>query len=173
MKSLLLTLAVSLFPVVACAADEAPPKHAKSEVTNLLKPTNDVDSWLFELNGDGDGEIKVDGDAIVFNVTKTDDENWHVQAYQTEIPLKEGKDYVVKFKLKAPDASEILLLGLINEEDWHEIGLHETLGPSDDYEEYEFTFTATDVKDSNNRIGFVLGGSKGTVSVKELSLSEK
>lgn len=173
MKSLLLSLAVLLFPLVALAADEAPPKDAKPEATNLLKPTNDVESWLFEVSGDGDGEMKVDGDTVVFDVTKTDNENWHVQAYQTEIPLKEGKDYVVKFKLKAPDASEILLLGLINEEDWHEIGLHETLGPSDDFKEYEFTFTATDVKESNNRIGFVLGGSKGTVSVKDLSLSEK
>jgi hypothetical protein len=173
MKCLLLTLAVSLFPLVAHAADEAPPKDAKSEATNLLKPTNDPESWLFEFNGDCDGEMKVDGDAIVFDVTKTDDTNWHVQAYQTEVPLKEGKDYVVKFKMKAPDASEILLLGLINEEDWHEIGLHETLGPSDDFKEYEFTFTADDVKESNNRIGFVLGDSKGTVSVKDLSLTEK
>jgi hypothetical protein len=75
--------------------------------------------------------------------------------------------------MKAPDASEVLLLGLINEEDWHEIGLHETLGPSDDFKEFEFTFTATDVKETNNRIGFVLGDSKGTVSVKDLTLTEK
>ena len=76
--------------------------------------------------------------------------------------------------MKAPQSSEILLLGLINQEDWHEIGLHEEMGSSDDFKQYEFTFTAlNDVVPNNNRIGFVLGADKGTVSIKDLTLTEK
>jgi hypothetical protein len=153
-------------------ATAAPAKDPKPK--NLLKPTNDVESWQLELTEGGKGEMKVDGDAIVFKVTEVDGTNWHVQAYQTGIDLKNGKEYVVKFKLKAPQSSEILLLGLTNQEDWHEIGLHEEMGSSDDFKQYEFTFTAlNDVVPGNNRIGFVLGADKGTVSIKDLTLTEK
>ena len=149
----------------------APTKDAKPK--NLLKPTNDPESWQLELTEGGKGDMKADGEAIVFHVTETDGTNWHVQAYQTGLDLKNGKDYIIKFKLKAPQASELLVLGLINQDDWHEIGLHEEFGPSDDFKQYEFTFTANDVVPNNNRIGFVLGADKGTVSVKDLVLMEK
>jgi len=180
MKSVLLSALMLSFPVVALgetASDKtsspsaAPASDAKAK--NLLKPTNDPESWQLELTDGGKGDMRADGDAIVFHVTDIDDTNWHVQAYQTGLDLKKGKDYVIKFQLKAPDASGLLLLGAINQEDWHEIGLHEELGSSDDFKEYEFTFTASDVVENNNRIGFVLGADKGTVSVKDLTLMKK
>ncbi len=158
-------------PEKTSGSSAAPTKDAKPK--NLLKPTNDPDSWQLELTEGGKGDMKADGDAIVFHVTEADGTNWHVQAYQTGLDLKNGKDYVIKFKLKAPQASELLVLGLINQDDWHEIGLHEEFGPSDDFKQYEFTFKANDVVPNNNRIGFVLGADKGTVSVKDLVLIEK
>jgi hypothetical protein len=148
------------------AAKDAKPK-------NLLKPTNDVDSWLLELSEGGRGDMKVDGDAIVFHTTETDGTNWHVQAYQTGIDLKNGKDYVIKFKAKAPEATELLVLGVINEDDWHEVGLHEQVESTPDFKQFEFPFTASDVAPNNNRIGFILGADKGTVSIKDLTLTEK
>jgi hypothetical protein len=180
MKRVILSALLLLFPMIAVAenalekmsgSSAAPTKDAKAK--NLLKPTNDPESWQLELTEGGKGDMKVDGDAIVFHVTETDGTNWHVQAYQTGLDLKEGKDYILKFKMKAPQASELLAMGLINQDDWHEIGLHEELGPSDDFKQYEFPFTAVDVVEKNNRIGFVLGADKGTVSVKDLTLTEK
>jgi hypothetical protein len=146
---------------------------AEAKPKNLLKPTNDPESWQLELTEGGKGEMKADGDAIVFKTTDTDGTNWHVQAYQTGLDLKNGKNYVVKFKLKAPQANELLLMGLINQDDWHEIGLHEELGPSDDFKQYEIEFTAADTAPNNNRVGFILGGDKGTYSIKELTMTEK
>jgi hypothetical protein len=179
MKSMLLFAFVLLFPLLALAdntdktggAMAAPTADAKSK--NLLKPTNDPESWQLELTEGGKGEMKADGNAIVFTTTETDGTNWHVQAYQTGIDLKNGKDYVLKFKAKAPQASELLVLGLINQDDWHEVGLHEEIGSSDDFRPYEFVFTATDVVPENNRIGLVLGADKQTVSIKDMTLTEK
>src|SRR4029079_304176 len=71
MKKLLLVAIVLLFPMVAKAADEAPPQGTKGDAKNLLKPTNDLESWVFELNDAGKGEMSVDGDAIVFHTTET------------------------------------------------------------------------------------------------------
>jgi hypothetical protein len=183
MKQLLLFSTLVFFSTVSLAdnvekmsgasgiSTASPSKDDKAK--NLLKRTNDPESWQLQLTDGGQGDMKADGDAIVFHVTEIDDTNWHVQVYQTGLDLKNGKEYVVKFKAKAPKASGLLLVAAIHQEDWHEIGLHEDLDPSDDFKQYEFTFTANDVVPNNNRLGFVLGSSKGTVEIKDLTLIEK
>jgi hypothetical protein len=170
-------MAVALsFPLAAFAADEAPPKEAAKDAAanNLLKPTNDPESWTLELTDDGKGEMKADGDAIVFTTTNTTGTDWHVQAYQTGLDLENDKDYVVKFKAKADKPVEFLLVGQIHEPDWHEIGLHEQVRPTDEYKDYEYEFTAGDTSANKaDRIGFVLGIDKGSVSIKDMTLTEK
>jgi hypothetical protein len=117
--------------------------------------------------------MEVDGDAIVFHTTKTGFENWHVQAYQTGIAMTEGRQYELKFTAKSPSGSTVLVIGIINEEDWHEIGLQEEVYLGESFSEHSFIFTASDVVPQNNRIGFVLGEDQGTIFVKEMSLVEK
>lgn len=172
MKTMLICALLILFPAVVIAED-TPAPDTKSEAENLLKPTNDVESWVFELNDEGQGEMSVADDAIVFKTTKTTGTDWHVQAYQAGLDLEDGKDYVVKFQMKSPDEVSLLLVGQIHEEDWHEIGLHEELQPGEEFKEYEYEFTANDTADKNNRIGFVLGIDEGEVSVKDMTLTEK
>ena len=184
MKKLCSLACLMLFPMIALAqqsGDEAtqqavtevPSQATDTESKNLLKPANDLESWKFELTEAGKGEMKLDGDSIVFTVTETTGTNWHVQAYQVGVALKEGKQYVIKFKMQSPDAAQVLLIGQINEEDWHEFGLHEEIFPGKEFKDYEFTFTATNAKEDNNRIGFVLGTTKGTTIVKDLTLTDK
>lgn len=176
MKSFVALVLLSLVSVVslsAIAAEEAPPKEAASTAKNLLKPTNDVESWVFEINGDGAGSMKADDEAIVFTTTKTDGTDWHVQTYQPGLDLKEGKTYVVTFAMKSPQEVAVNLVGQIHEVDWHEIGLREQLSPGKEYEDFEFEFTARNVVDGNNRIGFVLGFAEGDVFVKDMTLTEK
>jgi hypothetical protein len=172
MRFLLSAVLLLLSPFAALAAD-APAKDAKTESKNLLQPTNDPESWVFELNDAGKGEMAVDGDAIVFHTTETTGTDWHVQAYQPNLDLKNDQAYVVKFQMQAAEPVHLLLVAAINEEDWHEIGLHEDIEPTDKFKDYELEFTAHDVADKNNRLGFVLGIDKGAVSVKDLSLTEK
>ena len=170
---IILAMAIGLvFPMLAAPRRNRRPK-APTEAKNLLKPTNDPESWVFELNDAGKGEMKVDGDAIVFHTTETTGTDWHVQAYQPELDLKDDQAYVVKFQMKAAEPVEMLLVAGINEEDWHEIGLHENLNSTDEFKDYEFEFTAQNTAEKNNRLGFVLGIDKGVVSVKDLSLTEK
>jgi len=138
-----------------------------------LKPTNKTESWRFEQTGDGKGSIKVDGDAITFTTTETSGENWHVQAYQAGLNLEEGAEYTVTFEIKSPESNGVTLVAQINEEDWHEIGLHEEFSPGADFEKCEYSFTATDVGKNTNRIGFIVGESKGSVSVKNFKLTKK
>lgn len=143
----------------------------KEEPASLLKPTADVASWRLETTQKGKGTMVSKDDAIVFETTTLGDENWHVQAYQIDLDLKEGAQYTVAFQLRSPERSSVLLMGLINQEDWHEIGLHEEINGTPDFVSHQFTFTATGVVPKNNRIGFVLGVDKGTVLIKDLTLT--
>ena len=144
----------------------------KEEPGSLLKPTDDVASWRWETTEKGKGSMVSKDGAIVFETTAAGDENWHVQAYQTGLDLKEGTQYIVKFKLRSPNRSTLLLVGQIHQVDWHEIGLHEEISGTPDFVSHQFSFTATGTVPNNNRIGFVLGTDKGTVIIKDMTLMQ-
>ncbi|HEV8606681.1 MAG TPA: carbohydrate binding domain-containing protein [Tepidisphaeraceae bacterium] len=141
-----------------------------SAADNILKPANKTDNWRFEQHEDGKGKISADGDAIVFEVTNVDGTEWHVQVFQTPVDLKNGKEYTITFKAKADEVREVGVQAGIDEEDWHLIGLDEKAELGKEWKDYKYTFTASEVKEKKNRVGFVLGGAKGKVWVKELML---
>lgn len=155
--------AVSLLLAALLAAD----------AKNLLKPTNKPESWRFEQHEGGKGGLKAEGDAIAFEVTNVTGTDWHVQAYQVDLDLAEGKEYVVKFQIKASENRSLMVAAGIDQDDWHGIGLNESLFVGKEYKPYEITFRAENVAPKKNRIGFVLGESKGTVFVKDFTLTAK
>jgi hypothetical protein len=164
----LLTACVALLIAgLAAPAADAPAKK------NLLKPANNVASWRLEQYEGGNGTIAVDGDAIVFDATDIDDTAWHFQANQIGLDLKEGQLYVVTFKAKSAAARVVQLSAMIDQEDWHGIGLIEALDLTPDWKEFKFEFKAEQTAPNKNRIGFVLGNEKGKVWVKDFSLAEK
>lgn len=163
MRACLLVAMFVWMPVVSLA----------EEPKNLLKPINKVESWRLEEHEGGKGTMEALEDGIQFVVSEVDGTNWHVQAFQTDLDLVEGKQYTVKFKAMSPESRGYSLVAMIDEEDWHEIGLHEDLYASKQLREESFTFTATDVAAKKNRIGFVLGDEKGTLVIKDMTLTER
>jgi len=141
--------------------------------TNLLKPANQLDSWRVESTDGGKCTATIKDDAIVFDVTEVDSTDWHVQAVQTDLDLKDGTTYVLRFKAMSPENKSIAVNAMIDEEDWHQIGLQEESYLGKEYREVKMEFRATDVIAKKNRISFVLGQSKGTVHIKDLSLTAK
>jgi Carbohydrate binding domain len=139
---------------------------------SILKPVNKTESWRFEQHEEGKGKIAVDGDAIVFEVTNVDGTEWHVQAFQTPLDLKEGKEYTVTFKAKSSEEREVGVQAGIDGDDYHMIGLDEKAELTKEWKDYKYTFTASDVKEKMNRVGFVLGAATGKVWVKELALKQ-
>lgn len=163
MQRLLAVSMLLLFPVAAFAED----------AKNLLKPINKAESWRFEEHEGAKGSLKITDDAAVFNASKVTGTNWHVQAFQVDLDLKEGKEYTVKLKLSASQSRRLLLVATIDKEDWHEIGLHEDISVNKEVKSFDFTFRASGVAAKKNRIGFVLGEETGDLIVKEMTLTEK
>ncbi len=140
---------------------------------NLLSPSTGLDGWRLETAEGGVGSIRSHEGAIEFNTTKVTGTNWHVHGYQSPVELEEGGEYVLKFKLKSPDRCPVTVIALINQADWHEVGLNEYIHPTTEYTEQEFTFRAHSVVPGNNRISFELGESTGRVYVKDIELKKK
>ncbi len=100
--------------------------------------------------------MKADQDGILFDVTNSDGENWHVQAFLTGIDLKDGKEYTFTYKAKGDPARSIIAAAGIDEDDWHGVGLQEDVELTKDWKEQTHTFKADNVaKAGKNRIGFV------------------
>jgi hypothetical protein len=165
MKHVLPALAIIAFTFsIAFAADKP----------NLAKPANKAESWRLEQHEGGKGTMKIDGDAAVFETTAIDNESWHVQATMTGLDLKEGKEYEISFKAKADPARTIHVNVMIDKDDWHPIGLSEDVDMTKDWKEYKFTFKAEGVaEEMKNRVSFMLGADKGTMSVKDLAITAK
>jgi Carbohydrate binding domain len=160
----LLAISMMLFVPAAVVADDA---------KNLLKPVNKAESWRLEKHEGAQATLNVADDAVVFSPTKLTGTNWHVQVFQTDLDLKEGKEYTLKLKLAASQRRNVLLVAMIDADDWHEIGLHEDLTVGKEVRPFEFTFRATGIVAKKNRIGFVMGDEMGDLIVKEMTLTEK
>lgn len=144
------------------------------EPKNLLKPINKMDSWRLEEHEGGKGTLKVVGDTVVMASTKVTGTDWHVQAVMTGLDIKEGKDYVLKFKAKSDVVANLGLSLGIDEEDWHQIGLGEQIVIGKTLAEHEFRFRAENVNTKmKNRITLALGTEPCEITITEMTLVAK
>ncbi len=141
---------------------------------NILKPINKAESWRFEQHEAGKGELKVDGDNVTFTANEIDGTDWHVQVFQTGLDLKDGDQYTLTFEAKSPERRTVIVIAGIDGEDYHEIGLHEEIfATTAEFKKYEYTFTADATLAGKNRLGFVLGTEKGSLTLKSATLVKK
>jgi Carbohydrate binding domain len=168
-------IAVASTPATAAApaATPASPATVPAAPKNLLKPTAKIENWQFEQLEDATGTIATEGDALAVTVTKVDGTEWHVQVIQPGLDLKEGKTYVVTGKARASVQRFVQIYAGVNEDDYHPIGLDDTIELTPAWRDFTFTFTAETVAAKNNRLGFSLGQEKGTVWLKDVTLAEK
>ncbi len=132
-----------------------------------------MDSWRFEEAEGGKGKISVEEEWVAFKVTEITGTDWHVQAVQPGLDLKENTEYKLTFEYKADVRRTAAVNAMIDEDDWHEIGLHEDLYVGTTAQKYETTFRATGVNTKKkNRITFALGTDKGTLYLRNVRLVE-
>ena len=118
--------------------------------------------------------MTVEGDTVTFTASALSGTDWHVQVFQTGLDLKDGEDYTLTFEAKSPERRAVIVIAGVDQDDYHEIGLHEEISAvSTEYKKYEYTFRADTTVAGKNRIGFVLGTEKGSLTLKNASLTPK
>jgi formylglycine-generating enzyme required for sulfatase activity len=139
---------------------------------NLLKPTNRTDSWRFEIFEGAKGTFAAVDDSIVFNVDTVTSTEWHIQAFQTDLHLKDGDQYTIRFSAKASQPRKVVLGAQIDEADWHSIGLSTPVPLTTSFQTFQVPFRVQNAGEKKCRIGFVLGASTGVVTIKNMTLTE-
>jgi len=158
-------MAVAVLALTFCvqAADEK----------NLLKPANKVDSWRLEQHEAAKGKLAAEGDAMVFEATEVTTEAWHLQASLTDLDLAEGKEYTLSFQAKADKDRQIGVQVMIDQDDWHAVGLTEQVDVTKEFKPHTFTFKAEGVVKNKNRVTVQVGQEKGKVWLKDVKLVAK
>jgi hypothetical protein len=159
-----LALLVCLFSSAIAFAADGP---------NLLAPFDKAESWRLEQHEGGTGHLEAVDGGVAMGATKVTGTDWHVQAFLTDLDLKEGHTYTLKLKLTAPKPRGLTVVAGIDQEDWHSIGLQEDIRVENTVRDFEFTFQASQVAPGKNRLGFMLGSEEGDVIVKGMTLTEK
>jgi Carbohydrate binding domain len=163
----------SLCCALLCLSLSVQAEDAKAP-PSLLKPINVAESWRFEQHEGGKGTMKVEGETVTFTASELDGTDWHVQVFQIGLDLKDGEDYTFTFEAKSPERRAVIIIAGIDQDDYHEIGLHEEISAvSTEYKKYEYTFRADGTATGKNRIGFVLGTEKGSMTIKSATLTRK
>ncbi len=103
-------------------------------------------------------------------VSKADGTDWHVQAHQTGLNLKEGETYTVSFRAKADQSRTIAINAGLDQADWHNIGLNASAGLTTEWKRFKFTFRAERTVAHHARVAFVLGGMTGGVDLADLQV---
>jgi len=143
------------------------------EPKNLAKPSKDLATWRLEQHETAKADIAAADDGIVVEVKETTGTDWHVQVVQTNLDLAEGKDYTLTFKAKASADRAVPVNAMIDQDDWHAIGLSESADLTTDWKDFKYEFKAEGIVKDKNRISFILGSDKGKVWIKDLVLVAK
>ncbi|WP_437185296.1 hypothetical protein SH668x_002397 [Planctomicrobium sp. SH668] len=152
--------------VVGCVAQ-------LSLAANLLPGVTSAESWrVDQLNG-ARGSVSVQGNVVDITIDQTTAHPEHLQVFLGDLDLQEGLTYTVSGEIKATTSRVIVLNASIDEDDWHEIGLHEEIRLEPAFQQFEFTFRVSDAVRRKNRLGVIVGQSPGSIQIQNLQLIKK
>lgn len=133
--------------------------------------------WSLEHQGKSDATLKTgvakhleEVSPVEINVTAIDGPAWYVQAHLTGLTLQDGKTYTLQFRAKADAKRSVGVSASLDQDDWHNIGLNETVDLTTDWQQFSYVFDCSDPVPQHCRIAWTLGGATGTVSISDISL---
>ncbi len=148
-----------------------------STAPSTINRLSDRNQWTYEAQGASLADLSqtpVSGaaPAVEIRVQRVDGVNWHVQAHLKGLNLKNGVDYTLSFRAKSNEARKMLVYSSLDQPDWHNTGLSNSLDLGTEWRTVTTSFTQGQGVDQHNRIAFMLGDQPGTVSMDSLRLTE-
>jgi hypothetical protein len=126
-------------------AAAAAPSSAPAAGVNLLQTPDKLAAWRpFEPAEGAQATLALDDGAgapaaLRVRITAKGDEAWHVRLSQTLAGLKEGGQYLLRFRAKADAAGRtVQVRPMVMEGDYHDIGLSQTITLSPEWQEFSF-----------------------------------
>ncbi|MEO1644508.1 MAG: carbohydrate binding domain-containing protein, partial [Chloroflexota bacterium] len=111
-----------------------------------------------------------ENDAARIDITETTGEDWRIDLARYGHSLVEGQTYQLSFRARANQARTMTISSNLGQPDWRNLGLHQIVQLTTDWQSYDLRFTANEIT-SQARLQFLLGASTGTVWIDDLTLT--
>src|SRR5262249_41526923 len=152
-------------PLLPAAPSE--PADARSEA----RPLETARLFALELFGTAQATLATEGNVCRVDIAAVDGTNWHARITKLFDHPQAGATYTVRFRAKADAPRRIFLGGIIDEPDWHGIGLSQEVPLTEAWQDYQYEFQAKDLA-AENLIQFIVGDQTGTVWIADFTLTK-
>lgn len=160
---LLLLLAGIVASTRNAAADELNPPD------NLLRPIAEP-TWSVRTLDGAAGSVTPEGTRVRLDVTVAGTHPWDV-FLQGDCPIQEGKTYRLRFLARAQPPRTLRVTAVIDQADFHSVGLDQTKALTTQWELETLTFTATKALAAHDALQFQIGDQAGQVWLSDASLT--
>jgi hypothetical protein len=114
--------------------------------------------------------LTTEGNVCRVEVTAVDGTDWHARLARLFDDLQKGATYTVRFRARADVPRPIRLFGGIDEPDWHDIGLNQSVPLTERWETHQYQFRAKGLA-AENTIQFIVGERTGTVWIADFTVT--
>ena len=129
------------------------------------------DAWSVEQHQGAELTLKSENNATILTVETITDTPWHLQFRTDHIQLAPGKQYLFKFTASANRPLNIAAVSQQAFPPWENLGLSNEVSLSKSPQTFQIPFVATQ-DCSNAKLGFIVGFSKGQITIKDMELSQ-
>ena len=150
----------------------APVSAESPNSANLLAPLMNAKQWHLQVFGKAKATLTRTADVLVLQTSVVDGTDYDAQLQALGPALQEGQTYTLHFQAKANAKRSLPVYALVNQGDYHGIGLREVAPLSTRWRTFEYTFLAKDLGDGRKWVcpQFTLGNAVGTVYLANVSL---
>lgn len=140
--------------------------------TSLVGPKN---VWTTENQSGGSvtfTPVEVPGQTatLITDVASNPGPDWHVQTHLGGLTLNNGEFYTVTFRAKGSQGGTVGISAMRDRADWHNVGLASSIALTPEEKAYSLSFRVSTAEPGTSRVGFVLGGARGRVEIKDLRI---
>lgn len=135
-----------------------------------------LDGWDLQNSGGARSKLEVvagdDGPFLRWDATASGTEAWHLQFFQSSVPVRHGGDYVATFRARA-DAPLDLQVSLMQQgPPWRLVGPVSTVHLTPQWTDYTMGWTVTNAEGIAVRLNLSTDNRTGRVELGDLSLRE-
>lgn len=160
---LVLLLGAGVYPVQGVSA------NGLNSPDNLLQPVTQA-TWSVRTLEGAAGSATSEGELLRIDVTAPGAHLWDL-FLQGLCPLQEGQTYRLRFLARAQVARALRVTGVVDQGDFHSIGLDQTKPLEPVWNMEAMTFTATKILTGHNVLQFQMGDQVGSVWIADVSLT--
>lgn len=131
-----------------------PLKTESTEKSEMLVDTvghplrDESRKWAVEADTVAKFRKFASGNVLRFEVDQTGDDPWLPQLIAGNLRFEKDRRYTFSFRIRADRPASLTVLVRRNGEPWNELGLHEKINITKDWQTFSFEFTATDTEDT-------------------------